>query len=299
MSDFKSIKPEVKISDEYGTTGAKPVFVESVVDRHLYQRKWFTQLGGRLYFIDATDGKSPGGGGCRVVLQKMKIRHENGLSAVGIVDRDALLSKKNLRDTLFWEIDDDKFSEAKPFGEFVFVLHRWELENYLFHPDIIYEMIWDKEFVRPTLSSQEIAERLCGEETDFMAATAFSTLHAAYRSDGDRQAKDKDSWELVGDDLKKQVLKRTNCNEEQFLDHERKMQAFAENEQDSIKRWEKICRILDGKRTSCRIGRMLRDKTDFIESNRSFLADKIANLPEKEKEHWVRLKNWLYQVAGT
>ncbi|WP_434131656.1 hypothetical protein [Methylocaldum sp. GT1BB] len=96
----------------------------------MYGNYWFND------YLDRIEFKVPEkAGGCSMVIAKVWEERKIGVQAFGIVDRDSVQSKR-LWD-LVWETNDDAFSKAYPFGDYVRVTLYWELENYLIEPDAI------------------------------------------------------------------------------------------------------------------------------------------------------------------
>nr|VFJ51507.1 MAG: Protein of unknown function (DUF4435) [Candidatus Kentron sp. DK]VFJ61769.1 MAG: Protein of unknown function (DUF4435) [Candidatus Kentron sp. DK] len=97
-------------------------------DVTVFKQYWFEELGDVLKFIGAS--------GCAQVIKRVEGDRERDIKAFGIVDRDSLISDRN-EWRLFFGEDDETFRAAQPFGPYIHVLFRWEMENYLLHPDVI------------------------------------------------------------------------------------------------------------------------------------------------------------------
>lgn len=115
------------------------VYLESTVDYQIFGERWFFDEGEWLDF-KAVDQYSDSGG-CSQVIKLVEKDRSVGTAAFGIVDRDVLLSQ-NLWDQLF-ETDDEKYFSQKPFGPHIYLLCRWEIENYLLDPIEIEIVIQD------------------------------------------------------------------------------------------------------------------------------------------------------------
>jgi hypothetical protein len=61
-------------------------------------------------------------------LNRVNTERNKGITAFGIVDRDALMKEEKWE--LWWETDEQQFKQAKPFGDYILVLRRWEIENF-------------------------------------------------------------------------------------------------------------------------------------------------------------------------
>lgn len=290
-----SFKTQGKIiAERYKGMGATTVYLESSDDEYLIGTKWFSRLKDRVHFVSVSVPETRGDGGCQQVLRRVEEAHDQGLTAYGIVDRDVLLADPNFQESLWWEVDDTVFAATKPYGETIFVLHRWELENYLLRPEALEQLHKDKfRNVPPSLSPQEIAELLIENEKDFIAVSLFSTLHHACQIPGKNQANLRHSQNQTGDNLQKNVKKETECNDAQFADHEAKILQFAEAETDALTRWDRLGRLLDGKRISHRIEKLLFEEQFTIEAEMGILAAFIANLGLIDPG----LTSWLNSVA--
>jgi len=293
MGSFKT--QGTTISEEYEGMGATTVYLESSDDEYLIGTKWFSNLKDRIHFVSISGSEQKGDGGCRRVINRVKEALGHGLTAYGIVDRDVLLADPDFHDSLWWEVDDTAFAAANPYGETIFVLHRWEIENYLLLPEAMEQLHKDKfRNVPPSLSPPEIAERLIANEEDFIAVSLFSTLHHALCIPGKKQAALPHSLGISGEALKQNVKTETQCDDTQFADHEAGIRKFAEAETDAMARWNRLSRLLDGKRISHRIEELLFDKKVIIEKEMGFLASFIANLGLIDSS----LTSWLNSVAG-
>ncbi|MEW6290584.1 MAG: hypothetical protein AB1545_12105 [Thermodesulfobacteriota bacterium] len=114
-----------KLATRYG--GVPVVYVESEEDNYVYGECWFKDRLSKLEFKAAavkcaTDG-------CDAVLDAVNMERRAGNPAWGIVDRDIVMGKE--RWDLVHETNDEAFERAKPFGNEIKVLCRWEMESYL------------------------------------------------------------------------------------------------------------------------------------------------------------------------
>ncbi len=113
--------------------GGSVVFLESNDDFEIIAHRWFFNEGEDIWFQPADSyEKGTGGGGCRAVIDLVKGARSDGVRAFGIVDRDVLLNDQDW--PLWWEHQDHVFLAARPYGNHIRVLLRWELENYLLDP---------------------------------------------------------------------------------------------------------------------------------------------------------------------
>ena len=252
MSSFKDLSIEYNVGSLY--EGGVKVFVESEDDLAILRDKWFFNHKDALSFESVSD---PGGGsgGCRKVLDRVKEFKRGGRPAFGIVDRDVLLQDESFRDTLWWEADDELFAASHPYGESVHVLRRWELENYLLHPDAIRQWLKDK-LCSPDEPNFKAADILHHEQ-DFVTLTCISTLAVskAKPSPSEQFGRDK-----TGEDLYDTILTHLSSSKEEIADHQSKIKAFAEENDHTEVRWERLNRMLDGKRILYRLSDHLNEQ---------------------------------------
>jgi len=132
MSGFKKLKQTDKLVLKQ--RGGVVVFLESGEDFEIVHKRWFFNEGQDIWFQPA-DGYElgTGGGGCKAVIALVTEARAYGINAFGLVDRDVLLSDQNW--PLWWQELDQIFLSARPYGDHIRVLLRWELENYLLDPD--------------------------------------------------------------------------------------------------------------------------------------------------------------------
>lgn len=280
---FKTIGKE-SIVEEF-TDGIK-IYLESTDDQFIFKEKWFSRFNDKLSFESVSQTR--GDGGCQLVLKKV----ENSTpTAYGIVDRDVLLANPDFQDSLWWEIDDEVFSSSKPYGETVFVLHRWELENYLLHPMALASLVADKK-LDSTFSASDIAHLLRDGEDDMVAVTVLSTISTkagTALAGGDQQF-----LKEFGDELIKEIQNKLQVQPDVIAAERTKINRFAENEQEPIRRWNKLSRMLDGKRIMHRMYKLLFSDKDKVklESERGVLAGYIA----KHKLIDPALTAWLNEI---
>lgn len=124
MAAFKQLQDHEDIDNAY--LHKVVVYLESEEDLQIFKERWFFDEGKKIEFKSVDTGQ---GGGCLQVINQVDKDRKRGITAFGIVDRDILM-KQGMWD-LWWEIDDQQFEQAKPFGDYILVLRRWELENYL------------------------------------------------------------------------------------------------------------------------------------------------------------------------
>lgn len=278
---FKNIGKEAIVPES--TDGIK-IYLESTDDQYIL-RNWFSTFNfyDKLSFESVSETR--GDGGCQLVLNKVAASQ---VKAFGIVDRDILLADTNFQNSLWWEIDDDIFLSQKPYGEQIFVLHRWELENYLLHPQALADLRADKH-LNATVSAADIAKLLCDDEDNMIAVTLLSTIPSINQTAqvGEQVFRDKS-----GANLEQEIQKKLNVGADDIELEKIKIKSFSENETDPIRRWHKLSRSLDGKRIMYRIGDLLFSGSVKLESERGALSGYIA----KHKLFDPALTNWLKSI---
>lgn len=281
---FKNIGKESIVTE---STDSIKIYLESTDDQHIL-RHWFSTFNfyDKLSFESVSETR--GDGGCQLVKQKVE---SSQFKAFGIIDRDILLADTNFQDSLWWEIDDEVFLSSKPYGERIFVLHRWELENYLLHPQALASLVADKR-LDATVSTSDIAKLLYDDEEHMVAATLLSTIPA---KTGDGQVADGFMWDKSGDMLKQAIHDKLRVPLDVIEADRIKIKRFAENEKDPVQRWHRLSRLLDGKRIMCRIDKLLALNKVKLESERGVLAGYIA----KHKLIDPTLINWLEEIYSS
>lgn len=284
MASFKKI--ETTLVDAKYEGGIK-VFLESAEDVRIFSEHWSSDKQDKLRFVSA-EGEQSGGGGCGVVISKVTEANNQNIEAYGIVDRDVLLSDGKL--DLFWETDDAKFYSEKPYGETIHVLHRWELENYLLQPEA-----FDYEISRRISRSPApaiTAETFLAQVDDIVQVTALTTYSVANARKSPSPAfgtnipSGSDLSQEIDKFLKKQAPAST-CSD--ISDDAEKIWSFDKNDATPEERWERLSRILDGKKSLMRLCRFIStslslSSVDHWEEMRGCLANSIAskNLIDRE-----------------
>ena len=277
MSSFKKL-PSDTLDSKY-EAGIK-VIMESEEDVSIFRDHWFPRYQHKLRFESAEDGNI-GGGGCGAVRRKVDDARARRLSAFGIVDRDTLLSDG--KTDIFWETDDANFSAAQPYGNFIHVLRRWELENYLLRSEAFSAEIRRRDLrARPVIESQTLLSQHEDDLVDLTALTTFmmsqneKSPNTGFGLDSSgQQLKDK-----IGTHLGSKLPGRGYSDLDSDVS---KIFTFSEGHQAPDKRWERLTRILDGKKALNRICVRLGEEHDIKgfkqwEEMRGCLANQIASL---------------------
>ncbi|MGV6852797.1 MAG: hypothetical protein ACWA5R_11560 [bacterium] len=269
------------------------VYLESTDDVFIF-KKWFGNHLSRIEFKAVSGEKA--NGGCRVVISKVNEEADTTMPCYGIVDRDALLNTISENEALWWETDDETFFSAQPFGNRVFVLNRWELENYLLHPQAVRRRLENKTMENSGYTDHEaLAEDIIAAEEDMVALTVLATL-----------GKDREpgyARELSGDKLWERVQTEANASREQINEHRSKVMHFAQDTNTPIERWNRLSRLLDGKKSMVRFDvifakRNIRTagskKYICLQDERADLADDVANLDLIDPN----LKSWIQHLGS-
>ncbi|MBE9570521.1 MAG: DUF4435 domain-containing protein [Proteobacteria bacterium] len=286
--------PSFKDIDDTGAIDSRfvekiVVYLESTIDYQILGERWFFDEGEWLDFKAADQCCESGG--CTQVIKLVEKDRTVGTTAFGIIDRDVLFSQ-NLWDQLF-EIDDETYRSQKPFGPYIHLLCRWEIENYLLDPVEIEILIQDHRTGRGSRSlrpeGEAIRELLNHLHNLIPVMAANMVLHghgeASLGIEYGCQVRDRVRMETA--------VKRTLRNNENLPDecleyvssYIDRIEKFSEDHPENSKdRLESLCRIIDGKRVFDRIQRdyTLKDEYRFNlarrirENNR--IPEEIVNL---------------------
>jgi len=150
--------------------GLPRVILEGGDDVRLFT-EWFGHLNEELEFVEA---KQVGpGGGCTGVGPAVRIsREEDGIPAVGIVDRDAI--HRTHRWATMFETDDAVFArEART--ESIYTTTLWEVEAYLIRPELLSEWVSAQARRLPSATDvrNEAVSRTIEECEALLSATPF------------------------------------------------------------------------------------------------------------------------------
>jgi hypothetical protein len=287
--DFKQ-PPDLAPNEIY--RGSRKVYLESEDDVTVIGTKWFSHLKRQLSFESAEAMPGMGGGGCQVVIdkvEKVNSAQNLGVTAYGVVDRDVLLGDPQ-QHTLWWEVDDAKFHAEKPYGESIHVLRCWELENLFLHPKAIAKVLRDKRLSAESPTGNDVAEELLAHLDTFWAISLLDVLSVPCRNPSPAIGY---GGQDAGEKLEKSVCEYTNTSQADFNTQKNKMQCFDDPSLSSVERWERLSRILDGKRVLARLRQIFNEEFSRPMSERGALAGAILDLGLIDSE----LTNFL-QVAA-
>jgi len=247
MASFKQLRENENIDNAY--TNKVVIYLESEEDLQIIKERWFFDEGKDIEFKSVDSGQ---GGGCTQVINRVKNERDKGITAFGIVDRDALMREGKW--DLWWEIDDQQFQQAKPFGDYILVLLRWEIENYLLSPEELEIVLSDKELRSPKNINVVIEELLIKAE-DLKILSAAMIISHENKHPFSTGFGLKETGEKLKNKVENHLSNSINSNVSQELtNYIHKIEAFAETNTELTKqRWERINRLLDGKRTLQRL----------------------------------------------
>ncbi|GAB6140382.1 hypothetical protein JCM14076_11110 [Methylosoma difficile] len=278
MASFKQAKSPVDAKYDRRTR----VFLESAEDVRIFNDHWFSNKQDKLKFVSAEGDKS-GGGGCRVVIAKVEEEASQNIKVHGIVDRDVLLSDADASNNdLFWETDDAIFHAAKPYGDNIHVLRRWELENYLLKPHAFAEEVARR--IARSPAPPVSADMFLEQAEDIIQVTALTTYSV---SKGKSSPKPAFGTNIPsGSDLSQEIdkfLKTQFPSQASDISvHIEKIKTFARDGVDFEEKWDSLSRILDGKKSLVRLCKHLSNYSGLNsishwEEMRGCLANIIAS----------------------
>lgn len=285
MASFKQEDQTSLIENRY--EGRKKVFLESEEDVRIFSDHWFSHKLDQLSFVSAEAGMT-GGGGCQVVISKVNESNAQAVDAHGIVDRDTLLSDK--KTDLFWEVDNDIFHNAQPYGDKIHVLRRWELENYLLQPDAFSAEV-SRRVARAPVSTVS-SESFLQQAEDIIQVTALTAYLVSNDNGSPKPAFGTNipSSSDLANEINKYLKNKFPEKESLDIDDEvNKIKAFELSTEDSIEKWSSLSRILDGKKCLARLCYYLAESYAIKsfqpwEEIRGCLANSIASNKTIDKE---------------
>lgn len=250
------------------------VFLESEEDYLIVRDRWFYDEGEFLDFRSSDEGE---GGGAKKVISNVNKSREQGFVTFGLVDRDALFAE--CRWDHWWEVDDERFHASRPLGEHIRILKRWEIENYLLDPEIIEEERANIE--GRAMNRTDPAGKLSNDvlEAARLLASAAIVLH----ENGIKLGDDLDRVESV-DVLQQKIAQKVEPHVSRLDETKNQIDRFGEDHPaNSARHWERISRMLDGKRILKRLNlaqKSLSNPKDY----RLSLASKIRQTGKIDTE---------------
>lgn len=248
MSGFKKLKQPDKLVLKQ--RGGAVVFLESEEDFQIVAKRWFFDEGQDIWFQPAdTYQQGPGGGGCKAVIDLVAQARGDGITAFGLVDRDVLLSDHDW--PLWWQEQDQVLQAARPYGDHVRVLLRWELENYLLDPDAMATVTNDAGMTSThTPLSATISCLNCADELKDRSAATVAAITAKLTPPavGFGCSNPHLQGTALTTALHQSLAKQGMTNAESAIANERqRIDQFDAPTAPSTHRWDRLVRMLDGK----------------------------------------------------
>jgi len=227
------------------------VYLESSDDNNIYSNLWFGDRLVEFLFRPANKGAATYGG-CQAVRESVNHDRTNGIKAFGIVDRDIVMAESHWG--LVWETDNSRFAQTMPFGSYIKVLNRWELENYLIDPQAVEEYLANH-IGRKARNTQDVIKELLEHCDVLILHTAGNAASHSARingfTDGFTDSKDRIR---VDQEIQQRFKQRDACQQD-YLENIAKAKAFDTPSAPDEQRLEKLLRIVCGKALLSRIKR--------------------------------------------
>lgn len=246
MSGFKMEQSDQLVLKQ---RGGAVVFLESEEDFQIVAKRWFFDEGQEVFFQPAdTYEQGTGGGGCKAVIDLVEQARVNGINAFGLVDRDVLLNDHKW--PLWWQDQDVEFLSARPYGDNIRVLLRWELENYLLDPDAMATVANDTRMISThTVDSATAFCLNCADELKVRSAATVAAIAANVPSPAAGfGCNPMRHGAALTDELQQFLAKQGVTNAAAaLLDHRQRIDRFDAPTAPALNRWERLVRMLDGK----------------------------------------------------
>lgn len=281
MGTFKSYSRSEIVDGRY--SGRRRIYLESGDDQAIFER-WFFDEGEHLEFKSCNEGS---GGGCTQVIRNVQRDRENKISSFGIVDRDSLMQQQEF--TLFLEKDDSILFAARPFGEYVRPLCRWEIENYLLEPNAVSTLLSDYGNYAPHgIRTEDLAAKLL---LHAKALIPIMSANICLHKQGWKSLEQKFCLNEPADKINHKCLKRLKKDsfEGGFNSTKESLLEFESGDNRSERYWM-LCRIVDGKRLLDRI------KIEFgLKEDHRF---RLASLVREHDQLAAEIKDLIREVKS-
>ncbi len=269
------------------------IYLEGEDDVEVFKVRWFAdETNLEFLFVGGTQNQ----GGCQRVIDVVNGNAQvittpaHGLDAFdpqnlqdsapkfGLVDRDTLFFRKPRHEEVFFEADDDefyrKYAAVQPFGSNVRTLRRWEMENYLIaHARIVSMALQDhpgRDSPYASYNEEKMADALLGHAHTLIPVVAANlALHAHEKGaldDNDKfgvNQRDRQGMEAAIDDRLASEFANDNSLRGDIDTHVAAIEQFDDVSHPSAARWERLSRIIDGKRMLARLSNRLKEAKDF------------------------------------
>lgn len=222
--------------------GKRIVYLESEADVNLYENYWFRDYLRKLAFKPGSDGNA-NMNGCTAVRQSVEHDRSAGIESYGIVDRDSVKSA-DLWD-LVWETDDEIFLAAKPFGDYINVLLRWEMESYLLEPHALERHLSSHQQGRAERPIYEVTSELLQHCDALIPLAGLNLLrHSQRKREISNPYKNKQRDAV---DVEVRKLLNTPDDIEPYEANLSKAATFTNSSSDLLDQYHGLLRIIDGK----------------------------------------------------
>lgn len=245
---MKTLKKKEQLATDglFRRYGGVPVlYLEAETDRYVYAEVWFRDYQNKIEFTAVDDVRNAAG--CAAVVAQVHHQREQGNTAWGLVDRDALMAHNHW--DLVWETDDAAYEAAKPLGPYIKATLFWELENYLADGEAL-EAYSSRSHRRPVRSGDIVYQDLCDHCDALVPHAAYNAMAHQYKK---RQLGDgiTDSYphrQAVEQHFQMQLLPGCQVHEQQaYADNLGKVDGFANAQAMPSQRFDGIKRRIHGK----------------------------------------------------
>ncbi len=222
--------------------GKRIVYLESEADVNLYENYWFRDYLRKLTFKPGSDGIAEMDG-CTAVRKSVDHDRQAGIESFGIVDRDSVKSA-DLWD-LVWETDDEVFLAAKPFGDYINVLLRWEMESYLLEPHALERHLSSHQQGRAERAANDTLTELLEHCEALIPLAGLNLLrHKQRKREISNPYKNKQRNEV---DTEVRKLLNDSDDIEPYEINLSKTEAFTSSSSNLLNQYYGLLRIIDGK----------------------------------------------------
>lgn len=225
-------------------SGVPVVYVESTADEYIFSN-WCKRYLGKVEIKPADQHCSAGG--CNAVVGKVLEERSNQNEAWGMVDRDSVMKDDHWH--LVWETNDATFEKSRPYGDFIKVLRRWEIENYLIDAECLeeYRSAHQKVAQKPTSAVWQELHAHCDA---LVPIIAFNALCHASRVSGLKDgfgSKCASRTDVMSKVQNEELEKRFPGKIVEFQQNIPKADAFDQPTEDHQIRVEGLMRVVPGK----------------------------------------------------
>jgi hypothetical protein len=270
MANFNDLPDTRALAHLHGDTIVVLVEGKSDVD---FLKRMFPGMDGDIRFEDA--------GGCTGVKRRLEVERTGNPKVYGLLDRDTL--KREMRWDELFDVDNDNFRKTT-WSEGLYVLTRWEIENYLFDISALYRLFrnWrSNEFT----DEEALLDRMIESALEELHITAgWCTAH----KNGFRQENAPSPWVDAGtmeDQVRKWIARHAPTALTEYDGHLARVKLFdAGSGVGKRERLAALLRMVDGKRLLDRIKRWLGNIGRNEDGPAFQLADNISSVPQRSDD---------------